>query len=91
MEFANVRNMKQNSITVSVFVVLLTFLYILLDPFSRSLSSDLRRLIGHATCLESTALNHVQDFLSQEPLARMLSGGDTSKIPLYRWRHIRGA
>lgn len=47
------------------------------------------RLVGHAMCLESTALHHVQDFLSKEPLARMLSGGDVSKIPLYRWRHIR--
>lgn len=54
-----------------------------------SLSSDLRRLIGHAVCLESSALEHVHEFLAEEPLSRMLTGGDISKIPLYRWRHIR--
>ena len=70
-------------------------LFVFLTQFSlfcfslRSLSSDLLRLIGHAVCLESTALHYVQDFLAQEPLSRMLSGGDVSKIPLYRWRHIR--
>ena len=67
------------------------FSHSVLKSFFRlnSLSSDLLRLIGHAVCLESTALNHVQNFLAQEPLSRMLSGGDVSKIPLYRWRHIR--
>mmetsp|Transcript_96 Transcript_96/g.144 ORF Transcript_96/g.144 Transcript_96/m.144 type:complete len:370 (-) Transcript_96:122-1231(-) len=53
------------------------------------LSSDLRRLIGHAVCLESTDLKYVQDFMAAEPLSRMLTGGDASKVPLYRWRHIR--
>jgi uncharacterized protein YciI len=65
-----------------------------------SLSSDLQRLIGHAMCLESTALPHVHDALQRDPIIRMLLGHsphhtpgdpaiDISAIPLYRWRHIR--
>lgn len=58
---------------------------ILLD----SLSSDLRRVIGHAMCLESSTLGYVKDFLSNDPVIQMLTGGDLTNIPLYRWRHIR--
>lgn len=57
--------------------------------FLYSLSSDLKRAIGHAMCLESTKLEHVQDLLRREPIIQMLTGGDISNIPLYRWRHIR--
>jgi uncharacterized protein YciI len=40
-------------------------------------------------CLESTGLGHVQRFLADEPIMKMMTGGDLSNIPLYRWRHIR--
>lgn len=40
-------------------------------------------------CLESTQLDYVQDLLRREPIVQMLTGGDISHIPLYRWRHIR--
>lgn len=40
-------------------------------------------------CLESTALHYVQEVLSEDPIVQRLTGGDISKIPLYRWRHIR--
>jgi uncharacterized protein YciI len=39
--------------------------------------------------MESTALEHVQEFLKEEPIINMLTGGDISNVPLYRWRHIR--
>ena len=54
-----------------------------------SLASDLKRVIGHALCLESTKLEYVKDLLSREPLIQMLTGGNLTNIPLYRWRHIR--
>lgn len=54
-----------------------------------SLASDLQRVIGQALCLESTALGYIQEFLETEPICKMYTGGDASKIPLYRWRHIR--
>lgn len=54
-----------------------------------SLSSDLKRAIGHAMCLESTKVEYVQDLLRREPIIHKLTGGDISNIPLYRWRHIR--
>lgn len=88
MEFAHVRKVKH----------LLQFFFCSggsspylsnFSPLLNSLSSDVRRLIGHAVCLESTELKHVQEFLATEPLSRMLTGADASKIPLYRWRHIR--
>jgi uncharacterized protein YciI len=53
------------------------------------LSSDLKRLIGHAMCLDSNSLAHVHNFLRKEPILQKMVGGDLSKIPLYRWWHIR--
>jgi len=53
------------------------------------LSSDLQRVIGHAMCMESQELHHVQSFLKEEPIINMLTGGDLTEIPIYRWRHIR--
>lgn len=53
------------------------------------LSSDLQRVIGHVMCLESTKLEYVQEALSKDPIVQMLTAGDISNIPLYRWRHIR--
>ena len=53
------------------------------------LASDLKRVIGHAMCLESTKLEYVQEFLSKEPYLQSLTGGDLTNVPLYRWRHIR--
>lgn len=46
-------------------------------------------MIGHAMCIESTEIGHVKDALANEPILRMLTGGDISNVPLYRWRHIR--
>lgn len=58
-----------------------------------SLSVDLKRLVGHAICLESTAVSHVYNFLANEPLHQMLMGDDakddSKRLQLYRWRHIR--
>lgn len=54
-----------------------------------SLASDLKRVIGHAMCLESKKLEHVQECLKEEPIIQSLTGGDISNIPLYRWWHIR--
>lgn len=54
-----------------------------------SLSSDVRRVIGQALCLESSDLYYVQDHLSRDPLIHLWTKGDISSIPLYRWRHIR--
>ena len=56
---------------------------------SPRLSSDLRRVIGHAICMESTELSHVHELMQREPIILQLTGGDISKIPLFRWRHIR--
>lgn len=53
------------------------------------LAVDLQRVIGHAICMESSAVGHVQDFLAKEPIIQMFTKGDLTKIPLYRWRHIR--
>ena len=57
--------------------------------FLRRLASDLKRVIGHAMCLESTKLEYVQEVLSRDPIVQMLTGGNLAEIPLYRWRHIR--
>lgn len=54
-----------------------------------SLSSDLRRVIGHAMCMESTELQYVQEFMKEEPIIQNLTNGNLEDIPLYRWRHIR--
>jgi hypothetical protein len=56
---------------------------------THSLASDLQRVIGHAMCLESRELKHVQDFLRNEPIIQMLTNGNLDHIPLYRWRHLR--
>jgi hypothetical protein len=53
------------------------------------LSSDLLRIVGHALILESPDISHVREMLQEEPILKMLNGGDISEIPLYRWRHIR--
>ncbi|KAL7579394.1 hypothetical protein ACA910_014063 [Epithemia clementina (nom. ined.)] len=53
------------------------------------LSSDLQRVIGNAMCMESTKLEYIHEFMQREPIIQRLAGGDISKIPLFRWRHIR--
>ncbi len=53
------------------------------------LSSDLRRTVGHAICIESTSLEYAQDLLSRDPIVQQLTGGDISNIPFFRWRQIR--
>mmetsp|Transcript_15769 Transcript_15769/g.19227 ORF Transcript_15769/g.19227 Transcript_15769/m.19227 type:complete len:370 (+) Transcript_15769:201-1310(+) len=53
------------------------------------LSSDLKRVIGHAMCIESSTVEYAKDALSNDPIVQHLTGGDVSNIPLYRWRHIR--
>jgi len=53
------------------------------------LSSDLQRIVGHAMILESPDISHVREMLQQEPILKMLNGGDLNKISLFRWRHIR--
>jgi len=63
--------------------------FFLAETHTHSLSSDLKRVIGHAMCLESTALSHVQEVLAKDPIVQMLTNGDLTNIPLYRWRHIR--
>lgn len=40
-------------------------------------------------CLESTDLGQVRELLSNDPIVQMLTGGDLTNIPMYRWRHIR--
>ena len=54
-----------------------------------SLSADLKRTVGHAFCTESKTLDAVKNLLTNDPLIKMLTNGDLSNIPLYRWRHIR--
>ena len=49
----------------------------------------MRRTIGHAYGMESTKLEYIHQHLQNEPIIQMLTGGDVSKVPLYRWRHIR--
>ena len=39
--------------------------------------------------MESTRLEYVEEVLSRDPIVQMLTGGDLTEIPLYRWRHIR--
>lgn len=39
--------------------------------------------------MESTKLEYAKEFLAREPIIKMLTGGDISNVPLYRWRHIR--
>jgi uncharacterized protein YciI len=46
-------------------------------------------MIGHAVCLESADMTHVNNFLATEPLSRTLTDGDVTKIDVYRWRHLR--
>lgn len=58
-------------------------------PHHHSLASDLKRVVGHAMCLESKKLQHVQECLKEEPIIQSLTGGHLSEIPLYRWWHIR--
>lgn len=53
------------------------------------MSSDLKRTVGHAICIESTTIEYAQDLLSRDPIVQKLTGGDISNIPLYRWRQIR--
>jgi uncharacterized protein YciI len=65
------------------------FAYLLFRFFFISLSTDLKRVIGHAACYESTTLKYVHDVLRQDPIIQMLTNGDITDIPLYRWRHIR--
>ncbi|KAL7551467.1 hypothetical protein ACHAWF_014648, partial [Thalassiosira exigua] len=59
------------------------------------LSSDLRRAVGHAMCIDSPTLDDCREALSRDPLVRSLLGAkpgeecDASSVPLYRWRQIR--
>mmetsp|Transcript_1076 Transcript_1076/g.1400 ORF Transcript_1076/g.1400 Transcript_1076/m.1400 type:complete len:377 (-) Transcript_1076:119-1249(-) len=53
------------------------------------LSSDLRRIVGHALCLDASSLPDAQSFLANEPIIKSLTGGDISSIPMYRWRHMK--
>jgi len=53
------------------------------------LASDMKRVVGHVMCIESTAVEHAQEVLSRDPIVKMLTGGDVSNIPFYRWRHLR--
>jgi len=53
------------------------------------LSTDLKRYVGHAMCLDSMSLQHVQEFISNEPNIQRLTGGDISNISLFRWRHLK--
>jgi len=53
------------------------------------LSSDLKRFVGHALCLDSTSAENARSFLSKEPIIQSLTDGDISSIPIYRWRHIK--
>jgi len=56
------------------FVSLVLLLLITVIACFLSLSSDLRRVIGHAMCLESTQLDHVKSVLAQDPIVQMLTG-----------------
>jgi len=59
-------------------------------PWSHQLlSTDLQRTVGHVMCMDSTTCDHAREHLSSDPIVKMLTGGDISKIPFYRWRHIR--
>lgn len=54
-----------------------------------SLSSDLKRTVGNALIMETPSLAQIYDLLQEEPNLVDLNGGDTSAVPLYRWRQIR--
>ena len=58
-----------------------------------SLSSDLKRVIGHVMFMETKDTNHIYDLLGEEPILQSLLGEGTGNnidhVPLYRWRHIR--
>ena len=86
-EFGDVKNFSYSLPCIH----LLTFrlLYTRTCYLCCSLSADLKRAVGHAFCTESTTLDSVKELLSEEPVIKMLTGGDLSNIPLYRWRHIR--
>ncbi len=60
-----------------------------IEKHNFSLSSDVRRTIGHVMCIESTSIEHAKDALSRDPIVQHLTGGDVTQIPIYRWRHIR--
>jgi uncharacterized protein YciI len=49
----------------------------------------MKRILGHAMCIESTTTDYAKEVLSRDPIVQKLTGGDISKIPFYRWRHIR--
>jgi hypothetical protein len=66
------------------FIIYYMYIYYII-----SLASDLQRIVGQALILESTDISHVQDLLREEPVLNMLTGGDISNVPLYRWRQIR--
>jgi uncharacterized protein YciI len=53
------------------------------------LSSDLKRVIGQAMCVEGAELSHVTTFLENEPLVQFFTGGNIADIPIFRWRHMR--
>jgi uncharacterized protein YciI len=53
------------------------------------LASDVKRTIGHVMCIDSPTLEDAQEALSRDPYVVGLTGGDTTHIPLFRWRHIR--
>jgi uncharacterized protein YciI len=46
-------------------------------------------VIGHVLCLESSKVDYIHEFLSREPILQMLTGGDLTNVPIYRWRQIR--
>jgi uncharacterized protein YciI len=39
--------------------------------------------------METTKLECTHRMMEEEPIIKMLTDGDISKVPLYRWRHIR--
>jgi uncharacterized protein YciI len=53
------------------------------------LASDVKRTIGHAMCIDSPTLEDAKEALGRDPYVMSLTGGDTTHIPLFRWRHIR--
>lgn len=59
------------------------------------LSSDLKRTIGHAMCIDSPTIEDCREALSRDPIIQSLVGVDSDgacdvgSIPLYRWRQIR--
>lgn len=58
------------------------------------LSSDLRRYIGHAICIDSNTLESAKEFLMNDPMIQSLAGTEDvantlSRISLFRWRHLK--